>query len=256
VRRLELEAQLRQAMETGQLELHYQPKVMVATGALAGLEALLRWNHPEQGRIPPMEFIPLAEECGLIIPLSYWVIEEACRNLAQWREAGIDVKVAINLSARQFHDDKLPQRIEAILERSKVPGTSLEIELTEGVVMDEPRRAIVILQRLRALGLRISLDDFGTGYSSLTYLKRFPIGTVKIDRSFVMDLPDDSEDAAIVRAILDLARGLNLDVVAEGVETAEQLEFLRAAGCGQIQGYYFSPALPASELGEWLKKAT
>ncbi|CUW38205.1 Putative PAS domain S-box/diguanylate cyclase (GGDEF) domain-containing protein(Diguanylate phosphodiesterase, EAL domain,5451-796) [Magnetospirillum sp. XM-1] len=254
VRRLELEAQLRQAMEAGQLELHYQPKVVVETGALAGLEALLRWNHPEQGWIPPMEFIPLAEESGLIIPLSYWVVEEACRHLAQWRKAGIQAKVAINLSARQFHDDKLPQRIEAILQRCKVPGSALEIELTEGSVMDEPRRAIVILQRLRALGLRISLDDFGTGYSSLAYLKRFPISTVKIDRSFVMDLPDDPEDAAIVRAILDLARGLNLDVVAEGVETAEQMEFLRAAGCGQIQGYYFSPPLPAAELGEWLRK--
>jgi len=254
VRRLELEAQLRQAIDGNQLELHYQPKVVVETGALAGFEALLRWNHPEQGRIPPMEFIPLAEETGLIIPLSYWVIEEACRKLAKWRKGGADIKVAINLSARQFHDEKLPQRIEAILQRTKVPGSALEIELTEGAVMDAPGRAIVILQRLRALGLRISVDDFGTGYSSLAYLKRFPINAVKIDRSFVMDLPDDAEDAAIVRAILELARALNLDVVAEGVETVEQLDFLRRAGCGQIQGYYFSQPLPASELGEWLSR--
>ncbi|WP_040475589.1 sensor domain-containing protein [Paramagnetospirillum caucaseum] len=256
VRRLELEAQLRQAIDSNQLELHYQPKVLVETGGLAGLEALLRWNHPEQGRIPPMEFIPLAEETGLIIPLSYWVIEEACRKLAKWRKGGADVKVAINLSARQFHDEKLPQRIEAILQRNKVPGSALEIELTEGAVMDDPGRAIVILQRLRALGLRVSVDDFGTGYSSLAYLKRFPINAVKIDRSFVMDLPGDAEDAAIVRAILDLARALNLDVVAEGVETAEQLDFLAQAGCGQVQGYYFSPPRPAAELDAWISKAS
>jgi diguanylate cyclase (GGDEF)-like protein/PAS domain S-box-containing protein len=254
VHRLEMEAQLRQAVETNQLELYFQPKILLESGELSGLEALLRWNHPERGLIPPLEFIPLAEETGLIIPMSYWVIEEACRQLAKWRRNGWDVKVAINLSPRQFHDETLAQRVEAILRRTKVPGHALEVELTESAVMDDPERAIIILQRLRSLGLRISVDDFGTGYSSLAYLKRFPINAVKIDRSFVKDLPEDSEDGAIVRAILELARALGLEVIAEGVETSEQLDFLRCSGCAQVQGFYFSRPLPASGIADWLKR--
>ena len=252
--RLRIEVQLRQALERGEFVLHYQPKASLATGAISGLEALLRWQHPERGLVAPIEFIAILEETGLIVPVGDWVIGEAVRQMCEWVAAGIVPRpVAINLSARQFRHKDLETVVERVLASSALDPCLLEFELTESVLMADSRTAVETLQSLRALGVRISIDDFGTGYSSLAYLKRFPLDCLKIDRSFVHDVTTDTFDSTIVRTIITLARSLGLTVVAEGVETVEQVEFLRRHACDEIQGYYFARPLTAQACGLALK---
>ncbi|OAN52308.1 hypothetical protein A6A04_01030 [Paramagnetospirillum marisnigri] len=253
VQRLEMEANLRAALDLGEFRLFYQPKIHVLTGRCCGAEALIRWQRADGALVSPADFIPVAEETGLIIPIGYWVIEETCRQNVAWRASGLAaVPVSVNLSLRQFHDHALVDRIAAILAAYGVEAEAIEVELTESAVMEEPDKAIVTLKRLRDLGLKVSVDDFGTGYSSLAYLKRFPISTIKIDRSFVTDLGTDPEDAAIAQTIIALARTLKLDVVAEGVETEGQLAILTEMGCEVVQGYIFGRPVPADDFVTWL----
>jgi EAL domain-containing protein (putative c-di-GMP-specific phosphodiesterase class I) len=231
-------------VERGEMRLHFQPKVALADGRVAGAEALLRWQHPRLGLLAPERFVALAEETGAIVPIGRWVIESACAAAAAWSKAHAPrYRVAVNLSARQFGEPQLLDDIAAALVRSGLDPALLELEITESMVMQEPEQAATLLATLRERGVRIVMDDFGTGYSSLGYLKRFPFNAVKIDRSFVRDLPHHEDDAAITRAVLAMARSLRLDVVAEGVESAEQLDFLRREGCHEYQGYHFSEPL-------------
>ena len=252
--RLEMEARLRRAFERNEFLLHYQPKVDIRSGHINGVEALLRWHHPEKGLVPPGQFIPLAEETGLIVPIGRWVLRTACAQVRAWQKLGLPpVAVAVNLSARQFSDDNLLHDIETALSLSGLDPRLLEVEITESMVMRDPEETIKVLSALTAMGLRVAIDDFGTGYSSLSTLKRFPIDNLKIDRSFIKDIPVDGDDVAITRAIIALAHSLRLSVVAEGVETAEQLDFLRQNGCDDIQGFYFSKPLPENEIIEYLR---
>jgi diguanylate cyclase (GGDEF)-like protein/PAS domain S-box-containing protein len=252
--RLDLEASLRLAIERMEFELYFQPKVHLETGDPAGAEALIRWHHPTKGLVPPGDFIPLAEETGLIVPIGEWAFRESCRYAAIWtRQDLLKGKLAVNLSARQLQHLNLMHSIETALVATKADPDQIEVELTESVVMSNPGEAIAILGELRERGFSIAVDDFGTGYSSLSYLKRLPISCLKIDRSFVKDLPDDQDDAAIARTILDLARSLGLYTVAEGIETAEQAEYLNALGCHIAQGYYFAKPMPAEQFEAWLK---
>ncbi|MBK6864605.1 MAG: EAL domain-containing protein [Ideonella sp.] len=233
-----LETDLRHAIERGELVLHYQPKFDIAGGELRGIEALVRWQHPKRGLVPPLEFIPIAEDSGLIVPLGRWVLGAACRQLSQWRAAGLAIpRCAINLSARQFTSDTLIDDVLESLSAAGIAPDLLEVEITESVLMADPDRAHATLQRLHTLGVHIAIDDFGTGYSSLAYLKRFPAQTLKIDRSFVSGLPLDRDDAAITQAVIALSHSLGMQVVAEGVETQAQLDFLRGLGCDSVQGY-------------------
>ncbi len=246
--RLALVADLRRAIERDELLLYYQPQANVRDGALYGVEALVRWNHPERGLLAPTAFIPLAEETRLIGPLTQWVIRAALRQLAEWQAIGIDVRVAVNLSAHDIHDVAFPDRLAGLLAESGVAPDRLELEITEGILLADPRRARESLLRLRTLGIGIAIDDFGTGYSSLNYLQRLPVDELKIDRSFVGDMASEEGARAIVRAVIDLADDLGLRVVAEGVEDLATWEVLAALGCDAAQGYYFSPPLPAAEL--------
>ena len=253
--RVDMEALLRHALERAQLAVQYQPRVRMDDGAIVGVEALVRWRHPVLGLVPPGRFIPLAEETGMIEELDMWVLREACLRAAGWRAQGLaPVRVSVNLSARQFQQAGLALRVRAALEHSGLPPDALEIEITESTVMRDTGEAASVLRSLKALGIHLSIDDFGTGYSSLSYLKRFPLDVLKIDRSFVKDVIDDPNDAAITCAIIALAHGLNLEAVAEGVETRAQLEFLRAHGCDEVQGYYFSPPVWAEQLEPMLVK--
>ncbi len=254
--RLELENGLRYAIQRNELELHYQPQIDVATKRMICVEALLRWNHPERGTIPPEKFIPLAEECGLIASLGEWVLTEACNQIKQWQDEYDDkLTVAVNVSSQQFfHGDVADMVLKAVFEASLKPS-SLTLELTETILMNDVEETIVTLTRLRDAGASLAMDDFGTGYSSLSYLKRLPLDTLKIDRSFVRDLEHNSDDAAICAAIIAMAHTLDLKVVAEGVETKEQMDYLRDQGCDEIQGFLISKPLPASELEKrFLKK--
>ena len=220
----------------------------LATGRIVGAEALIRWHHPEQGMIPPTAFIPLAEETGLIVSIGAWVLDAACRQGRLWREAGYeDLTIAVNLSPRQFRPG-LSQLVNETLERHAFPGENLELEITEGMLMHNSEAVIQMLEDFHQAGVRLALDDFGTGYSSLAYLKKFPIDNLKIDRSFVSGIPHDGDDSAIAKAIISMAKNLRLLVIAEGVETEEQLDFLRAAGCDEIQGYLFSPPVPVEDF--------
>jgi diguanylate cyclase (GGDEF)-like protein/PAS domain S-box-containing protein len=249
---LRLETELRAALAGGQLELHYQPKVSLRSGRIVGAEALIRWRHPERGMVSPNEFIPLAEETGLIFEIGGWVLEEACRQIRAWKDGGLAMPpVAVNLSARQF-DRRLPSRILAVLDRHGVLPEQIMLEITESLLVGGDN-VIAIMNELVAMGLALALDDFGTGYSSLAYLKKFPISTLKIDRSFVVGLPDEENDCAIARAIVTMAQQLRQEIVAEGVETAEQMTFLRDLGCDQLQGYLFSAAVTASEFARMLR---
>ncbi|MGV7206295.1 EAL domain-containing protein [Oxalobacteraceae bacterium A2-2] len=251
---LALETALRQALESGQFSMYYQPKVSLECGRVVGAEALIRWRHPERGLVPPAEFIPLAEQTGLIVPMGEWIIDSVCAQQAAWRAAGLEtVPVAINLSALQFRKgSRLQQTISAALHKHGVAAAEITFELTESAVMEDPEQAAAHLRGLKQLGVKLSLDDFGTGHSSLAYLKRFPFDQVKVDRSFITDVTSSVEDAALVAAIIAMGHSLGLGVVAEGVETASQLAFLRRLRCDELQGYYFSPPLPAAGLGELL----
>jgi diguanylate cyclase (GGDEF)-like protein len=248
--RLRLENDLRHAIARKQLFLAYQPIIDMKTRRIVSAEALIRWRHPELGIVPPDSFIPLADETGLIHPIGEWVVREACTQLRQWQDLGYDsLSVAVNVSAAQFKQDGLAAHIEQILRDTGVSAHHLELEITETVAMQSADAAIQTLRRFKSMGISISIDDFGTGYSSLSYLKRFPIDTLKIDRSFVRDISVDSDDAAIVQAIASLGRTLKLRIIAEGVETREQFEYLSAQGCDRMQGYYFSkPIEPADFL--------
>lgn len=255
--RLKLENDLRQALKRREFELHYQPKVDIQLGRIVGMEALLRWKHPDRGLVSPIDFIPLAEETGLIVPIGGWVLEEACNQNKAWQNMGLGkLSVAVNISAVQFRQKDLLETIAFALTKSGLAPEYLEIEITESTVMHNASEAIVTLERLRKSGVMISIDDFGTGYSSLSYLKSFPISTLKIDRSFIREISEDTSDAAIVRAIIGLAHNLRLRVVAEGVETRQQLDFLRSLESDEYQGYYFSRPIPASEFERFLRENT
>ncbi len=244
-----LETYLRHALERNELLLHYQPIVDMASGKLAGLEALLRWQHPEQGLIPPLKFIPLAEETGLIVPIGEWALRSACMQLKAWQDQGYDVpQLAINLSVKQFRQKTLAETIARILDETGVEARFVELEITENVFIDNSDEMVETLLTLNDMGLKLSIDDFGTGYSSLSHLKRFPIDTLKIDRSFVQDIVTDPDDASIVAGIIGLAHSLRMKVIADGVETEAQRAILALQGCDQYQGYYFSKPLPASEI--------
>jgi diguanylate cyclase (GGDEF)-like protein len=252
--RLELENGVRRALVNGEFELHYQPKVDVTSGRISSTEALIRWRHPERGLVPPGEFIPLAEETGLILQIGEWVLREACRQARQWQLNGMaPVRVAINMSAQQFKQKNLVNIVQSALENAQLEPTYLEIELTESAVMHNAASSTAILEQLSRLGVHISIDDFGTGYSSLNYLRRFPLDKLKIDRSFIKDLVANPEDAAIVHAIISLAHSLRLKVIAEGVETEQQLEFLRELGCDQYQGFFCSPAMDPEAFAEMMR---
>jgi len=239
--RMRFERHLRHALEHDEFVLHYQPQADLRTGAIVGMEALIRWRHPELGMVPPASFIGLAEETGLILPIGAWVIRTACIQNKRWQDAGLGhLRIAVNLSARQFAQKDLVQSIAAILQETGLAPQYLDIELTESIVMTEVERTIGILRQLKQLGVQLSIDDFGTGYSSLSYLKRFPIDVLKIDQSFVRDIMSDSGSAAISNAIISMAHSLGIEVVAEGVETEEQCEFLSRNMCDEIQGYWFS----------------
>jgi EAL domain-containing protein (putative c-di-GMP-specific phosphodiesterase class I) len=247
--KVKLESDLHHALARNQFELHYQPKVDTATGTVHGAEALIRWRHPERGVVPPADFIPIAEECGLITSIGEWVVREACRQASAWRAAGLpSVRVAVNLSATQFRQGNLLEMIRSALTDADLDPQFLEVELTESSVMTDPEESIMILEQLSKMGVLVSVDDFGTGYSSMSYLRRFPIDKLKIDRGFIAEIMTRPDDASIVRAIVSLAHSLRLKVVAEGVETNEQLNFLTALGCDQYQGFHYSPALQAHDF--------
>lgn len=253
--RLRIESDLRNALERSELLLHYQPKVDVQSGRIIGMEALIRWAHPEFGMVSPGRFIGLAEETGLIVPIGAWVLREACMQNKAWQQAGhADLCVSVNISARQFGQKDLVQTIAAALDETGLDPRWLELELTESMVMTDVENAIGVMQQLKLLGVKLSIDDFGTGYSSLAYLKRFPIDVLKIDQSFVRDITVDFNDAAITVSIISLGHNLKLKVIAEGVETEAQLAYLRHHGCDEIQGYLFSKPLPVDEFGKLLDK--
>ncbi|HEX5803634.1 MAG TPA: EAL domain-containing protein [Azospira sp.] len=251
LRKLELETKLRRVLTRNELLLHYQPLLNLGNGRITDVEALLRWDDGER-LVPPGDFIPLAEESGLIVPIGEWVLQQACRQAKQWQTAGRELRVAVNLSARQFRDSRLPAMVRDCLRDSGLPAHLLKLEITESAVMHNAEEAAGILAELKSLGLGISVDDFGTGYSSLAYLRRFPIDQLKIDRSFVHDMSEHPDSAAIVQGIIGLARSLRLQTVAEGVETEAQRDFLRAAGCDLMQGFLFSRPLPPDALGALL----
>src|SRR5450830_1096861 len=253
--RLRIEGDLRLALERNEFLLHYQPKIDLRSGNIVGMEALIRWQHPELGMVSPARFISLAEETGLILPIGSWVIRTACEQAKAWQDAGwTNLRVSVNLSVRQFVQKDLVSSIAAVLKDTGLDADLLELELTESLVMTDVEHAIGILRQLKELGVHLSIDDFGTGYSSLSYLKRFPIDVLKIDKSFVRDITLDADDAAITVSIISLAHSLKLHVIAEGVETQEQLSYLRRHGCDEMQGYLFSPPVPAEKFETLLQQ--
>src|ERR1700736_1667192 len=256
IERLTLEMALRRALERNQFALHYQPKVDMVTGQITGVEAVLRWAHPELGVLPPMQFIPLAEETGLIVPIGRWVLKEACAQNMAWQRRGLlPLSMAVNLSPRQFADAHLLQDIDEALAASGMSPVLLQLEVTESMVMRNVSRAVKVLDAIQSRGIRLAIDDFGTGYSSMSLMKQFPIDTIKIDRSFVRDLPKDSEDQAIAQAIISMGKALRMTVVAEGVETAEQEAFLRDHACDEMQGYLFSRPVTPQQMADLLRSS-
>ena len=255
--RLAMETHLRRGLERREFHIHYQAKVDLRTGTISGVEALLRWQSPELGAVSPAQFIPLAEESGLILPIGKWVLESACAQNMAWQRQGLaPVCMAVNLSPRQFADERLLEVIASALRETGMKPELLELEITESMVILNPERAMRLLTAIKDMGVRLAVDDFGTGYSSLAQLKHFPIDTLKVDRSFIRDIPGDAEDKAITEAIIAMGRTLNLTVVAEGVETREQESFLRELACDQIQGYYFSKPIAADQFADLLRKHT
>jgi EAL domain-containing protein (putative c-di-GMP-specific phosphodiesterase class I) len=254
-RRMALETSLRRGLERNEFFLHYQAKLDLRKSLITGVEALVRWQHPDLGVIPPAQFIPLAEETGLIVPIGNWVLNTACMQNVAWQRKGFPpLRIAVNLSARQFVDDNLVVDIAEALKKSGMRADLLELELTESMVMQHTERAGKVLAAIKQLGVRVAIDDFGVGYSSLANLKRFPIDTLKVDRSFLRDIPLDTEDKAITQAIIAMGKSLNLTVVAEGVETLEQETFLREHGCDETQGYYFSGPIASDEFADLLRR--
>jgi EAL domain-containing protein (putative c-di-GMP-specific phosphodiesterase class I) len=248
-RKLQLENALRHALQQQQMSLHYQPQLALQGGRIVGAEALMRWQHPELGQVSPGEFIPIAEANGLILPLGEWALRTAVQQLKCWFDAGLPPMVmAVNLSVGQFRHAALPKLVTRILEDAQLPPEYLELELTEGVAMEDPLGAIAVMSRLHGRGVRMSIDDFGTGYSSLNYLKQTKVYKLKIDQSFVRDISTDPEDKAIVSAVISMAKSLGLKTIAAGVETQSQLVFLREQGCDEVQSYYFSRPLPAEQF--------
>ena len=252
-KRFDLESALRHAVINRELVLHYQPKVSLATGQVTGMEALLRWNRPDKGLVFPASFIALAEETGLIVEMGRWVLDTACSQTKAWQGSGFaELRVAVNLSARHFRQKELVDDVARALANSGLEARFLELEITESMVMDNPDEAAHIMQALKGMGVYLAMDDFGTGYSSLAYLKRFPVDNVKVDRSFIRDVPGDEDDVAIIRAIIAMAHSLGLKVIGEGVETAEQLEFLQEHGCDEFQGFHFCPPIPSEDFSSLL----
>jgi EAL domain-containing protein (putative c-di-GMP-specific phosphodiesterase class I) len=250
--RLTLVAELRGAMEERDLVLHYQPKAALVDGAVTSVEALLRWQHPTRGLIFPNAFIPVAQETGLIRPLTLYVIDEALRQCRSWREEGLELAISVNLSTRNLLDREFPNQVAALLNRWNVEPRLLQLEMTESAMLANPTRTTAVLRELSELGLKLSIDDFGTGYSSLAYLRELPIDEIKIDRSFVTEMSTIENDLAIVQCTIDLGRNLGLDVVAEGVETYEVWAKLNELGCKSAQGYYLSRPVPPEQLSAWL----
>ena len=254
-RKLLLGNALRRALEHGELELHYQPQMSLKTGATVGVEALLRWTHPVHGSISPAEFIPVAESTGLILPIGEWVIRTAATQLADWLANGVEpITMAINLSAVQFRNPDLPKLVRRIIDEQCLPPELIELELTEGAAMTDPASAVSVMNELHALGIRVSIDDFGTDYSSLSFLRRFQVYKLKIDQSFTRDITIDADDKAIVGAIISMAKSLGLQTIAEGVETTDQMEYLREQGCTEMQGYYYSRPLGADQFEEFVSR--
>jgi diguanylate cyclase (GGDEF)-like protein len=248
-----LEGDLRRALERQEFVLHYQPKVNLETGAITGAEALIRWLHPDRGLVAPLQFIPIAEDTGLIVPIGQWVLREACAQAQKWVEAGLPpMSMAVNVSSVEFRSPGFLASLRTILHETGWDPKLLEIELTESVLMQDSETSASVLQALKAIGVQLALDDFGTGYSSLSYLKRFPINVLKIDQSFVRDIGDDSNGPTIVEAVISMGKILKQRVVAEGIETAEQLAFLLGHHCDEGQGYYFSPPVIAAQFGQLL----
>jgi diguanylate cyclase (GGDEF)-like protein len=253
VERQSIEESLRRALERHEFTLHYQPKINIKTGAITGAEALIRWTHPSRGSISPAQFIPIAEDCGLILPIGRWVLRHATEQAQAWVDAGLrPTTMAVNVSAMEFRDDDFVRGLFGILDESRLNPRALELELTESVLMKRVASTAFILQTLRKRGVQVAIDDFGTGYSSLSYLRKFPIDTLKIDQSFVRQIANADGDAAIVTAVIGMARSLKLRVVAEGVETLEELEFLHGHHCEEAQGYYFSRPMPAEQFAKLL----
>jgi len=252
--RLLMENNLRDALDNQQFELYYQPQVDITTNRIVGFEALVRWNHEQKGIIPPDHFIPLAEETGLIIPLGKQIIDMASQTISEWHQANLTrARMAINVSAKQLRDNRFFHNLNTTLSKNNCQSNWVEIEITESSVMQDPELAIQLLSKLRRKGITISIDDFGTGYSSLAYLKKLPITKVKIDRSFVSNLPQDKDDAEITKAIISMSQSLNLDIIAEGIETQEQQDFVLQEGCQLIQGYYYSRPLTKQAMTEKLE---
>ena len=255
--KLALEAGLRHALERGEFRIHYQPKIEITTGTITGVEALLRWQHPERGLIAPDRFIPLAEATGLIVPIGLWTLREVCERGKAWQSLDLPrFPIAVNLSATQFRQQDLVPQLAAILKSTGFDPKYLELEITESVVMQDPDKVVMKLEALRRMGIRLAIDDFGTGYSSLGYLKRFPINNLKVDRSFVRDLAHSSDDVAITRAVIAMAHSLGMNVIAEGVELKEQFDVLREEGCDEFQGWLCRPALAEEDLLHFIRETT
>ena len=252
--RLRMEVNLRRALERNEFIIHYQPRITLSDGKISGMEALVRWQRPESGLVSPAEFVPLAEEIGLIVPLGEWILRMACNQNKQWQNSGIDpIRISVNISAVQFHRDGFVDVVKRALLESSLEPKWLELELTESIVMNNVTKSINKLNELKEVGVHISIDDFGTGFSSLSYLKHFPIDTLKIDRSFIQDVPESPKDIAIIKTIIALGRRLQLKVVAEGVETKDQYTFLTSRKCNEGQGYFISRPLPADEAVKVLR---
>ncbi len=252
--RLAMESKLRRAIERNEFELHYQPKLDLRSDTVTGVEALIRWRHPELGLIPPMEFTPIAEESGLIVLIGEWVLQEAVRQIRKWKHEGLpELHVAVNIAGPHFQQPGFTEFVYRTLEGADVSPSLLELEVTESMLMDDRTTTFATMSTLKTMGLRLSIDDFGTGYSSLAYLKRFPVHALKVDRSFVKDMPGAEDDSAITSAIIAMAHSLRLEVVAEGVETTEQLNYLNMRHCDYAQGYLISRPVPAADLSQFVR---
>jgi predicted signal transduction protein with EAL and GGDEF domain len=254
VERQSVEGDLRNALEREQLLMHYQPKIDLKTGEITGVEALIRWLHPHRGLIAPLQFISVAEDCGLMLPIGKWALRESCRQAQAWKDAGLRaIGMAVNVSSVELRSDDFLEGVRTILEDTRLEPGHLELELTESILMQHPEFTGPVLHKLKDMGVRLAIDDFGTGYSSLSYLRQFPIDTLKVDQSFVHEIDSDPNDATIVSAVINLGRSLKHRVIAEGVETTGQLAFLQALGCDEGQGYYFSRAVCAPEFAKLLE---